>query len=364
MKILILSCNTGQGHNSCAAALKDFFLSRGDECEIADSLSFISENTSEAVSKLHTEVYRKVPEIWDIGYAYCDKHPSLFKAGTAVRKLISLVARPLVKFVREGQYDAVICPHVFSAILLIGENDIKKYFLDTDYSLCPCANICECDGYFIPDESLRDEYVRAGVPNEKIYVTGIPVHEKFKIKVDKDEAKRQLGIDPDMRHLVMACGSMGCGPLGEMAEYIENCGKNIHASIICGSNEKLREKLTKQGYTNVTAVGYTQQMSLYMDSADLYLTKPGGITVTESAVKGTPLALINAVAGCETANFNFFGGNGAAICDDDPEEMIRKCQNVIFDDERLARLSESILKLAHPDSCEMIYNIVKSGKEN
>ncbi len=361
MKILILSCNTGQGHNSCAAALQSFALERGDECVIADALSFISENTSEAVSKLHTAVYRKVPEIFDIGYAYCDKHPNLFKEGTMVRKLISAVAEPLVKYIRDSVFDAVICPHIFPALMLIGETDIKKYFLNTDYSVCPCVGICDCDGYFIPDESLRGEFIRAGVPDEKIISSGIPVHEKFKIKLDKAEAKRFLGIAEGKRHLLMACGSMGCGPLGEMAEYIENCGTDIHATIICGSNEKLRESLIKKNYSHVTAVGYTDKIPLYMDSADLYLTKPGGITVTESALKGTPLALINAVAGCETANYNFFGGHGAAICDDDPKEMIRKCQSVIFDDERLEKLSDCISRLAHPDACKIIYNTVKSG---
>ena len=40
-------------------------------------------------------------------------------------------------------------------------------------------------------------------------------------------------------------------------------------------------------------------MALLMDSADLYLTKPGGISVTEAASMRLPMVFIDAVAGCE-----------------------------------------------------------------
>ena len=37
MKILILSCNTGEGHNSAAKAIREYFLSNNDECDIKDA---------------------------------------------------------------------------------------------------------------------------------------------------------------------------------------------------------------------------------------------------------------------------------------------------------------------------------------
>ena len=42
-----------------------------------------------------------------------------------------------------------------------------------------------------------------------------------------------------------------------------------------------------------------------MDSADLFLTKPGGISTTEAMVKGLPMVLVNVVGGCETPNLEF-----------------------------------------------------------
>ena len=40
MQTLILSCNTGAGHNSCAQAVQEAYHSRGEICNITDSLQF------------------------------------------------------------------------------------------------------------------------------------------------------------------------------------------------------------------------------------------------------------------------------------------------------------------------------------
>ena len=43
MKVLILSCNTGGGHNSAAAAIKDYFEKNGSRCDIVNALDFLPE---------------------------------------------------------------------------------------------------------------------------------------------------------------------------------------------------------------------------------------------------------------------------------------------------------------------------------
>ena len=41
MKVLILSCNTGGGHNSAAAAIKDHIEKNGSRCDIVNALDFL-----------------------------------------------------------------------------------------------------------------------------------------------------------------------------------------------------------------------------------------------------------------------------------------------------------------------------------
>lgn len=65
MRVLILSCNTGEGHNSCAKAIKEVFDAKGETCVIEDSLRFISEKTTRFISWGHVFVYRNIPWLFN-----------------------------------------------------------------------------------------------------------------------------------------------------------------------------------------------------------------------------------------------------------------------------------------------------------
>ena len=56
MKTLILSCDTGEGHNSCAKAIREEFLSRGEECDICEALHFLSEGAEADNERAHLHV--------------------------------------------------------------------------------------------------------------------------------------------------------------------------------------------------------------------------------------------------------------------------------------------------------------------
>ncbi len=72
-------------------------------------------------------------------------------------------------------------------------------------------------------------------------------------------------------------------------------------------------------------IGYTKFIPLYMDSADLFLTKPGGISVTEASAKALPMAFINAVAGCEQYNMDIFIRHGFAFTNTYVKELAESC---------------------------------------
>ena len=63
MQTLILSCNTGAGHNSCAQAVQEAYHSRGEICNITDSLQFISEKASTFISNSVSYTHLTLPTI-------------------------------------------------------------------------------------------------------------------------------------------------------------------------------------------------------------------------------------------------------------------------------------------------------------
>ncbi len=61
MRTLILSCNTGAGHNSCAKAIQEVYQSRGDMCDIYDALLFISKRGAKFIATWHTRINMLAP---------------------------------------------------------------------------------------------------------------------------------------------------------------------------------------------------------------------------------------------------------------------------------------------------------------
>lgn len=77
MKVLILSCNTGEGHNSCARALRDEFRKQNIECEITDTLDFISPVLSKMMAQGHRFVSRHLPWLLNRRYHSAPREPFL-----------------------------------------------------------------------------------------------------------------------------------------------------------------------------------------------------------------------------------------------------------------------------------------------
>ena len=95
MKVLFMSCNTGMGHNSCAAAMREVFEAHGADCATVDTLSFVSEKFSGLVAAGHVKIYRYLPGLFRWGYRYAEHHPGVFEDKSAIYKLLMLSGNKL-----------------------------------------------------------------------------------------------------------------------------------------------------------------------------------------------------------------------------------------------------------------------------
>ena len=341
MKVLILSCNTGEGHNSCAGAVAEAFRKQGIVCDTVDSLCFISPVVSELMAHGHRFVYRNLPALFDWGYRFTEKHDFFYRKGAPLYNFLSLGASKLASYINENGYDTVICAHVFSGVMMteakpLCSRNILTSFLTTDYTCSPITEKSKLDMYFIPDERVAAQFVDRGVDGKRLIPTGIPVREDFYRITDRISAKTAEGISPDHAHLVIMCGSMGCGPMSEIVRNMaDKFTGSIEMTVVCGNNKRLYKKLTAR-YAHKSHIhirGYVKNISRLMDSADVYLTKPGGISVTEASVKKVPMVLVNAVGGCEQYNYDFFIKNGSAITGKTVEELTDCCLSLLMNPE-------------------------------
>lgn len=369
MKLLILSGSTGQGHNSVANAIGQELTLRGHTWECRDGLSFISSQAARFFSWGHCYMYRHLPLLFRRGYSWAEKHPSLLEKNAPARKYLSRGARELRLYLEQGQFDAIVCTHVFSAVILTEAlrqypMDVRTAFVATDYTCSPGVESTGMDLYFLPHPDLREEFLRHRLPESGLVDSAIPLRPVFCAAADKRAAKRELGISPEHRHILLVCGSMGCGPMKELAEkLIRRLPPQVELTIVCGTNQALRDKLTKaygdRGHIHI--LGYTEDMPLLMDSADLYLTKPGGISTTEAAAKGLPMVFVDAVAGCEKYNLQFFLKKGAAVTDKNSAKLAKICVALLNDPCRLEGMGKAARGLALDGGAAVVCDTLESG---
>ena len=114
MKILILSCNTGEGHNSSGKALQAALIRHGVECDLKDTLAIKSAWLSKVVSDIY-EFSIKI-SLFGLVYKLAEQYSAhQFKFKSPIYSFSGLYATEIAHLISEGQYDGVICVHLFPA---------------------------------------------------------------------------------------------------------------------------------------------------------------------------------------------------------------------------------------------------------
>lgn len=365
MKVLILSCNTGQGHNAAGNALVEYFSDRGDICEMRDALEFASKKTSSIVSNTYINLTTHSPIIFGLAY-YAGGKISSDKHKSVVYGANTRYANRLGRYIIQQKFDAVVMPHLFpaEAVTYLRRKhkleDVKLYAVATDYACIPFWEETELDYYFIPHEDLLAEFVKRGVPREKLIPTGIPVSKCFARSSDKTKARLRLNLPEEGRIFLLMTGSMGFGNVQLISDkLLPLCTNKDRIIIMGGNNTKLKEKLRRRYIeeSRVSVLDFTREVDWYMQACDVLFTKPGGLTSTEAAVRNVPLIHTAPIPGCETINAAFFQKKGLSYCLKNMgnlEKFINDLSDETIKENMLDAQRREINPLAGKDICDFV----------
>lgn len=371
MKILILSCNTGGGHNSAAAAIKEYFDFKDVVCEIQDALAFDSKLKSEIISKSNMLLYKKVPKLFGASYHYLENHPSKSGHESLIYTVMKRGTEKLYEYLSENHFDAVVCTHVFAGMMMTELRkqyhiSIRSYFVATDYASYPGIEEVQTDAYFIAHRYLIPEYIGYGISEEKLIPTGIPIKRAFYKALSKEKAREFLGLPQDKKVILLMGGSLGCGPIYKFGKrLLQAMTEDMKLVVICGSNEKLVKKFESlSDDKNLRVVGFTNKMNIYMAACDVVITKPGGLSSTESATKLLPMVLMGDAIGCETRNLDFFLRNELAVSAESLEGLVGESIKLLSDEEKMEKIQELLRESFSVYSAGMIGDHVISDIED
>ncbi|MDO4829609.1 MAG: glycosyltransferase [Clostridia bacterium] len=328
MKFLILSLGTGGGHNTAANAVKQALIERGDEAQVFDCLAIVSPFRSRLVCGTYLGIVRYTPKLFGVIYSLSFRVASHRRKSVVYAVNVQNAGR-LADFINKEKPDGVITTHIFGAqqLTYVKRHNLTDVWMGgvvTDYDVQPFWNETELDTVFVPEESFIDGYAEKGMRRDTIVATGIPVDPSLSEVTDKRQAKLDAGLDPDQRCVVIAGGSMGAGHMpGAVAALLRDLPRDVRIVAVCGSNQRLMRRLSRlcRDPRRLQVMGFVKPLHRLIRAADIVISKPGGLTSTETFVQRVPLVAVHPIEGVESNNAGYMARNGIAACPETDEDL-------------------------------------------
>ncbi len=202
-------------------------------------------------------------------------------------------------------------------------------------------------------------------PAEKIMLTGNPVRQSLlETTVTREEALRSLGLDPAKKTVLLVGGSLGARTVNESVlrhldlveqsgvQFVWQTGKYYYADI--------QERLKGRELPNLKVMDFITDMGAAYRAADLVISRAGASSISEFCLIGKPVILVpspNVAEDHQTKNALALANRDAALYvrdADAPDTLLQLAVETVNDAAKLASLSQNVLKLALPNSAEII----------
>lgn len=211
----------------------------------------------------------------------------------------------------------------------------------------------------------------------KVVVTGTPVRLDF-MRGDREQARRELGMDDDTPLVVSVWGSLGATDMNlKVGEMISLAMEERPFRMVHSAGKRGIESMTAYlrhtlGLTDWDAAGfevrdYIYDMPRLMAAADLVLCRSGASTLAELAAMGKPSVLVpspNVVHNHQEVNARVLEHAGGARvlleADASADNMLRTVTDLLSDRAALAAMGERMRDLAVENATDEITSIVLS----
>lgn len=368
MKILILSADTGGGHNHTAQAFKKTLLSHEPDAEIIieNALEYVSHFLNNVVVGGYYFFVKKAPRLYGVAYRLSDKKSPVSGIVDGVTKFYS---KRLISLIEETKPDAVLSVHPFATNMAayakeIGKLNIPIVAIMTDYAPHRAYINEAVDKYVVSSDDMIKSVSDYGIPEENIVNLGIPIENKFYERIDRNAEMLKIGFDPNKTTALFMAGSFGVTKVLKIYENIAELDRDFQVIIITGNNERLYEKFEKyiaeqETPRKVLLLKFTTEVEKYMQMADMIITKPGGLTVTESLATGLPMVVFKAYPGQEEDNTDYLLKTGSAVKIDKTGDAGNVFLSLLESSDKLESMKKSAIEISHYHSADKIYEMLK-----
>ena len=345
------------GHRNAALAIEEALKRLQPNVEILSINAFNYTNpiSEKIINRIYMGVIKSTPQIWN----YLYDNPKVVKGLEKIKNKIHKFNSPKLKNLFDKfRPDAVICTQAFPCGMCA---DYKKAYSSemplvavlTDYVPHSYWVYDEIDYYITPSEEVSARLEKKGVPHEKIKSFGIPFDPKFNEPIYKDKVIHELKLDPRLPTILIMGGGQGLGPIKTIVKSLEELYQNVQEIVVTGTNKKLYNSLKrkiKKYKKKIHIHGYVNNIHELMAVSDLIITKPGGVTTAEVLAQGLPMIIIKPIPGQEEKNTEYLTEKGAAIKVDNPRDIHRVVEKLLFNPEKLKKICDCAWRIGKPNA--------------
>ena len=294
-KILIFYASYGGGHLSAARSIKEYIEENYTDVEtnLVDCVKYVNKAFEKLTTTAYNEMAKKAPWAWLKIYSKSEKGPFAAISNNSNK----IMALKLNKLLQEYNPDIVISTHPFGSQMCTvlkakGKIHAKIATVMTDYAPHDqwLVNSNLIDYFFVAHDGMKLALEEKGIDSNKIFATGIPLSNRFLKSYNKQEILDEFGLQENKKTILFfAGGEFGLGK-SRTYDMLKTFAENfdyLQVVAISGRNEKMKksfEYLVHHSHKedSIKVLDYTTKVPELMSISDMVVTKPGGLTVTES----------------------------------------------------------------------------------
>lgn len=364
MKTLIATATAGGGHLAAAAALEEAWreLRPDDTVEVLDVVKYFSPLHRKVHADGYLKIVERAPELWGLMFNKTDD-PAVARRLTRWRRLFPSHSRTqLARHFKRSAPDAVLCTH-YAPLEVLGSvrGESTAPFVAsvvTDFE-AHALWMDDCvDLYCVAAEHTKARLVARGVSGVKVFVSGIPIAARFRARIEPGHVRKRMGLRDDQPVLLVLSGGFGTGPIDGILQELDKVESMFQTVVVTGRNEELRRALACADRRHPTHVlGFATNIQELMSTADLVISKPGGLTTSEALSLGKPLLVVNPIPGQESANSDFLLEHGAGTKVNRVEDIAHKVGQLLGS-RKLAEMRQAAKALGKPEAALEICRVV------
>lgn len=368
-KVLIFYASAGHGHENAARAVMEAVQDKHPDWSVrmVDVVKLMHPFAGEVYRQTYLLQIKYAPPLWGMFY-YSFDIPWFYKRVMRFirRGYNELHSAGLKKLLAEEKPDVIFTTHFFATevvgrLKMKGRSSARLITIVTDY-LPHYVWVSEgVDRYAVATAMTTEGLAQRGADVSRARVTGIPVQKKFFQPVSRAAVLASLRLKDGPFTALVTSGGVGLGDSAALVERILSLSREAQVILVCGSNQALFEKMTaRPPDERLCVLGFVKNMNELMEVSDVVVGKAGGLTITESFLKGKPVVLIGSIPGQEARNVISVTRAGAGIEAKTADEAAAVVARLSASPAEMERLKKGVAGIARPDAALDIAGLADS----